>query len=129
MDGESVVLTRLGQVFKAEPVLATTLVTAINGILALFVPDEVTVAISAFNVAFAAVVVRALVMPLSTAVASTKAAAEQAATSVVESIDAASAGIVGVSTEAGRVIADVAAGDAVKSALREAGVSRKDITS
>lgn len=119
-------LDRLAVVFRSEPVLAVGLVSALNGLIALFVPDEVTLAISAFNVALAAIVVRAIVTPIGkvaqTVTDAVTEAAQQAATQTAKTITAASAGDVEVVTEAGGVIADLAASDAVSNVLRSTGI-------
>jgi hypothetical protein len=119
-------LTRLGEVFRAEPVLCTGLVTAFNGVLALFVPDEVTVAVSAFNFALAAIVVRMLVTPLGNATKAVQQAAAQAASEVANNLTPATVGVVGEVTEdAGAVVAD-AASVATRKALQDLGLSRND---
>jgi hypothetical protein len=116
-------LTKLGEVFRAEPVLATGLVTALNGIIALFVPDEVTVAISAFNAALAIIVVRMLVTPVGKAVAAVQDAAVKAVDTVSQTLTSDTVGAAGGTTEAGLAIATGAVDSAVAQTLQAAGLA------
>lgn len=112
---------------RAEPVATMAVVTAALGIAVFFGLDEkLSGLIGVLIGAVLAFPVRSGVTPNATAVKATQDAATEAALATANQLDAVTAGVKGIATEAGQGIAANVADIAANSALKLAGFSRSD---
>lgn len=119
-------MNQLLRVLKGEPVATMAIVSAVTGLAVIAGLDEkLCGAIGVLIGAILAFPVRSGVTPVASAVASTRAAAHDAAAQVASRLDDETAGAVGTITDHAAQLVDTAADSASDAALRGLGVTPK----
>lgn len=122
-------MNALLRLLKGEPVATMAIVTAATGLAVIAGLDEKLCGAAGVLIgAILAFPVRNVVTPVIAAVATTKAAAHDAAAQVASRLDGETAGQVGTITDHASQLVDTAADSAADAALRTLGVKRKERT-